>query len=318
VREAANRAKCQNHLKQLGLALHGYHDAHKGFPAGLISSVSNTCDAEASGFTYLLPHIEQDATHRLYHFEEPWFNRPNFEAIAVEVTIFYCPSNRAGGRMELKPLEAQWGVPLPPYAALCDYAFNKGANASLHPDAERVPRPARGPFDVRPPEAAKAVVKLSDVTDGTSTTFALGEAAGGTPGLFVRDLNDPSRPVIDPATGQPAVIDQSWGAAGVTDAAHPWYGSVFAVTAQYGLAPDPRYEPMGRDLHAPTVFGGDPYGDNRTGRDWVSGFRSRHPGGSSFVFCDGSVRFVRLEVPPATYAALSTYAGGEVVSGADF
>src|SRR3954451_2539686 len=69
VREAANRTKCQNHLKQLGLALHNYHGVHRGFPAGLVSTSANTSDAEASGFTYLLPYIEQDNTHRLYHFE---------------------------------------------------------------------------------------------------------------------------------------------------------------------------------------------------------------------------------------------------------
>ena len=74
VREAAARAKCQNNLKQLGLALHGYHDVNRGFPAGLASNSSNTQDASASGFTYLLPYIEQDATHRIYHFEDDWFN----------------------------------------------------------------------------------------------------------------------------------------------------------------------------------------------------------------------------------------------------
>ena len=314
VREAANRTKCQNNLKQLGLALHGYHDAYKGFPAGLISSSSITEDAEATGFTYLLPHIEQDNVKRLYHFDEPWFNPPNFQAVGTEVKIFFCPSNRDGGVIDLKPVEAQWGTTLPPVAAACDYAFCKGANGALHPDAERVPRQVRGVFDVRPPDAARAVVRLSDIADGTSTTIALGEAAGGTPGLLIRDLANPDRPAIDPATGQPAVIEQSWGAAGVTDAGHPYYGSVFAVTAQYGLPPDPRPEPMNRDLLTPSVFGGDPFGDNRSGRDWVSGFRSRHTGGCHMVFCDGSVRFVRATLSPATYMALSTYAGGEVVS----
>src|SRR5436853_4084945 len=113
VREAAARAKCQNNLKQLGLALQNHHSVHSAFPAGLISSASNTTDAEATGFTHLLPFIEQDAIHRLYHFDEPWFATSNYEAVGKESKLFYCPSNRPGGRINLAPMAAQWGCALP-------------------------------------------------------------------------------------------------------------------------------------------------------------------------------------------------------------
>ncbi len=314
VREAAGRVKCQNHLKQLGLALHGYHDAHGGFPAGLVCTSGVVSDSEASGFTSLLPHLEQDATHRLYHFEEPWWNPPNYQAVGIEVKVYFCPSNRDGGRIDLKPFEALWAAALPPVAGALDYAFCKGANGSLHSDANRVPRQVRGVFDVRPADQAKAVVRLPEITDGSSNTFAIGEAAGGTPGLYARDLYNPPGPATDWSTGQLAVIDQSWSAAGVTDWGHPWFGSVLAVTAQYGLAPNPYLEPMNAETTVPSVWGSDPYGDNRTLRDLVSNFRSRHRGGCNFVFCDGGVRFVRQDINGAAYQALSTYAGGEVVS----
>jgi prepilin-type N-terminal cleavage/methylation domain-containing protein/prepilin-type processing-associated H-X9-DG protein len=317
-REAASRAKCLNNLKQLGLALHHYHDSQTCFPPGLISAETNVSDAEATGFTLLLPYLEQQNLQNIYHFEDPWYQQANFLAVGVEVKLFFCPSNRENGSMNLIPVSAQWGIELPPFAASCDYAFCKGASGALVRDANRTPSEVRGVFAVAPPGLSGAGVRMTSITDGTSNTFALGEAAGGNPVYMVRDLNNPTQPVVYSLTGQPTPIEQSWSAAGVGDPTHPWYGSVFAVTAQYGLGTDPRDEPMNRRPATPTVASGDPRGDNQLGQDYVSGFRSLHVGGCNFLFCDGSVHFIAQSIPPAVYRALSTYAGGEVVGSADY
>jgi prepilin-type N-terminal cleavage/methylation domain-containing protein/prepilin-type processing-associated H-X9-DG protein len=318
VRETASRIKCASNLRQLGLALHGYHNDHGAFPPGMMASSSNISNAEATGFTCLLPFLEQDTTYRLYHFNEAWFASSNYMAVGVEVKLFFCPSNRSGGAIDLAPIAAQWNTALPPSAAATDYAFCKGANGALNIDWTRVPAEVQGVFGIRTFGGAPLGVRLSEIVDGTSSTFAMGDAAGGSTIYPVRDLKNPDRPAIDATTGQTALLEQSWGGAGAGDPNHAWYGSVFAVTAQYGLPPDPRDEPMNRRLGTPTVYGNDSLGDNSRGKDWVSGFRSLHPGGCNFLFCDGAVRFVRESISPATYRALSTYAGGEVLADGDW
>jgi prepilin-type processing-associated H-X9-DG protein len=181
-----------------------------------------------------------------------------------------------------------------------------------------VPEEVRGVFNFRPPDVPRSGVRITQIRDGTSSTFAMGDAAGGNPAFLVRDVNNPGQPVIYPITGAPVPIEQSWSAAGMGDPAHAWYGSAVAVTAQYGLAPDPRDEPMNRRPTTPSVYSGDPRGDNQSGRDLLSGFRSMHPGGCNFLFCDGSVRFLSQAIEPTAYRALSTYTGDEVIGRTDF
>src|SRR3954470_10016036 len=70
IRESANRMKCQNNLKQLGLALHNHHDSYGYFPPGKTSANYNppTINSGYSGFCFLLPFIEQDNLYRLINF----------------------------------------------------------------------------------------------------------------------------------------------------------------------------------------------------------------------------------------------------------
>src|SRR5262249_56254441 len=107
----------------------------------------------------------------------------------------------------------------------------------LFHDTARVPTQLQGVFGIRAP--GEPGVSLLHIMDGTSNTLAMGDAAGGTGYYRVRDLANPTQPAIDVLTGQPALIDQSWSAASVADPSHPWYRSIFALTAPYRLDPPP-------------------------------------------------------------------------------
>jgi prepilin-type N-terminal cleavage/methylation domain-containing protein/prepilin-type processing-associated H-X9-DG protein len=331
VREAAARLRCRNNLKQLGLAMHSYHDARGYLPPG-ITTWLNGEDAAHTGFTYLLPYLEQGNVFRQFDLTKQWYLRPNYAPVAVEIPVLYCPSNRTGGSMDLTAEIYAWGGAMPPTVGSTDYILCKGANAAINQNAGLIPRACRGVFNVYAdssnPDFQKLdgvttglVVRLTDITDGTSSTFAIGEGAGNTPYYLLREMTVAggvvvgTRPATNPYAGGTIQPDQAWAAASLAGENHPWYASIFGVTAQYGLAPNPRDEPMNNRLVMPSAYADSGAGDNRDGWAFISGFRSLHPGGCNFLFCDGSVRWVSERVEPAVYRGLSTYAGGEVLPG---
>lgn len=325
VRESANRTNCASNLRQIGLALQGYHDANRFFPPGVVTEF-DIQDSFHAGFTYLLPHLEQDALRSLYKFEAPWFDPANYAAVAFEIPIFYCPSNRRSGTIDLAAAIEQWRCPMPPTVGAIDYLLCKGANAALHGDPTKAPLQVRGLFNVTFADRIdgdgaflgthmpRFRLRIKNVTDGLSSTMAVGEGAGGNPFYLVADLDNLVAAVIDPFRNGPAPIDQSWAASSFSDAHHPWYGGVFGVTAQYGMLPDLRDEPMNLRPSRPTVFASDSSGFNLNGKNSIGGFRSVHPNGCNFLFADGSVQWLSQNVDPAVYRDLSTYAGGETVA----
>ncbi len=336
VREAAGRMACQSNLRQMGLALHLYHDSMGKLPPGITTWINGE-DAAHTGFTYLLPYLEQAPVFRQFDLTQQWYKRANYPPVAAEIDLFYCPSNRTGGSMDLTAPVYAWGGAMPPRVGSTDYIFCKGANAAVHPDATLIPPACRGVFQVYADTSnpnytpidgnfANLTVRLTDITDGTSTTFAIGEGAGASPLYKLRQMQQTGNDIIlgdapatDPFTGQVIYPDQAWAVASIAGENHPWYTSVFGVTAQFGLPPNYQDEPMNNPLVMPSAYmdtDGTPIfsGYNRSNTQFISGFRSVHTGGCNFLFCDGSVRWVSQAIQPAVYRALSTYAGNEVAS----
>ena len=344
VREAANRLRCENNLKQFGLAMHNYDEAVGNLPPGLVTW-GTVEDGAHTGFTYMLPYLEQEAVYREYDLTQQWYAKQNYPPIAVPIPLFYCPSNRTSGTMALSNPLFAWGWPpgeTAPTVASTDYILCKGANAAIHQSADLIPPACRGVFNVyadmsnpdffapyravhRPPGGAhdrhhgRHVQHLRDRRRrGASPRYVLRQMTTTAAGY-----STPNAPAIDPYTGGTIQPDQAWAAGSIAGENNPWSASIFGVTAQYGL-PDLngyRDEPMNNPLVMPSAYADTDFnplppgqfGYNRTGFHYISGFRSMHPGGCNFLFCDGSVHWVSQTIQPAIYRALSTYAGGEVV-----
>jgi prepilin-type processing-associated H-X9-DG protein/prepilin-type N-terminal cleavage/methylation domain-containing protein len=165
VREAAARAQCTNNLKQVGLALHAYHDANKAFPPGYVSGYDTTGADTGPGWGWaalLLPQIEQVALYRTVRFDQPIEAPSNAGARVVPVSLYLCPSDTVSTTVTAMRRDSL-GNPL---GAICDVASaNYVGNFGIsEPGVDGEGLFFRG-----------SAVAIKDIADGTSSTFMVGE-----------------------------------------------------------------------------------------------------------------------------------------------
>jgi prepilin-type N-terminal cleavage/methylation domain-containing protein/prepilin-type processing-associated H-X9-DG protein len=168
VREAASRAKCQNNLKQIGLALHNHHDTRGSFPAGYLWTPVTPDDPEqtAPGWGWaaqLLPYIEQDNLYKQINLSLP-VEHPGHVAVRTQgLSLYTCPSDPKTG---LFTVSSASNAPLAD-AATNSYAACYGAGGEIGEE----PGTGNGLF------FRNSRVRFGDVTDGSSNTIAIGERA---------------------------------------------------------------------------------------------------------------------------------------------
>lgn len=320
VRESAARLKCQNNLKQMGLALHNYHDVHAKVPPGYTFLTTDfQHDADSIAFVNMLPFLEQDNLWKRWNFSVNWWSGTNLATCQTPVKTFLCPSNRDNGNLDLSSSSFMnslytYGFPAGYSVGHSDYALCRGANGSIPLNWTLIPKSVRGVFNLEVVGQPKVEIKLTDILDGTSNTFAIGDSVSGSSQFVARSVPSNSPYLVSwGGANVPVPLVQSW-CAGVLNTSRSYYGSAVAVTAQSGqIAGTERDEPMNRNPGTPIIYTPDNSGLNSGGADALPGFRSLHTGGCNFVFCDGSVRFLNQAITAVTYRALSTYQGGEVV-----
>jgi prepilin-type processing-associated H-X9-DG protein len=160
VRETANRTTCTNNLKQIGLALHSYHDVYRGFPP----SATAAPNKHHSWMTFILPYMEQKTVFDQYDFTSNWYAASNKLAVRNQIKVFQCPSTPVSNRIDSTFLNKP---------ACSDYNAIIGIDPNLAAINLIPPTP-----DVRGTLVKYVPSRLAQVTDGTSTTVVVTEDAG--------------------------------------------------------------------------------------------------------------------------------------------
>ncbi len=266
-RESARKTQCQNHLRQVALAIENHHSALGRFPAGAFEAPEGIGpDSKSWSFlAAILPRIERNDLYRAGNVPNSMLNESGIAD--SQISLYLCPTDgtsASGSKSDAGNLD---GFPVGQTNYKAVMGANWGADSSQKLDdiGTEWRNPSRsgsydglddgdGPMfrsDVKKPRSH------AHIQDGSSTTFLLGEVL----------------PEEDAWT--------CW----------PYSNGVYATCA---IPPN----------HAT---------DNPRWWPNTQSFRSQHPGGLYFAFCDGSVRFINDQIHLKTYRALATIRGGEPI-----
>lgn len=273
-REAARRSTCKNNLKQLGIAMHNYHDTYRQFPMGAMGLAISNSDENNMGWpVYILPFVEQGPLYDQFNFNLKYNVGSNTALRDNAIQPYFCPSARSRDK---KPSTASegwtmhyYGVAgpkgtIPPQFGTGTFAINGNSGS------------ANGGF------AQTGILQLNgdnnfgDIGDGTSNTLLLGEISG-------KALSG----------GVNTNHYRAWtqGASGLDGGAANYACKNIAYQIN---------QHVGYQNSSSIWFNDVP-------------FSSRHRGGAQFCMGDGGVRFLSENIDFATYQGLATRDSGEAL-----
>ncbi|HYH68848.1 MAG TPA: DUF1559 domain-containing protein [Urbifossiella sp.] len=303
VREAAARAKCQNNLKQLGLAAHGMHDTRGGLPPSSVNSPGasdrprlgefqkvGTTGANAADFArhcflaILLPYIEQgnvlQASGVAYNFKLDWYDPVNRPATATRIPTFECPTVSFDHRVDPMLESGTYGTGWVP--ATSDYmAVNRANNRPAVWNAIFADTSYPGDEAIKGVLATNAYVPFGAVIDGLSNTIMLAEA-----GARPQNWRGKTR------AADVTYMNGAWGHH-TNDIAVDGSNAAFSTLSSAA------------DVPTACVI-------NCSNQGEIYAF---HTGGSNVCMGDGSVRFIRESMALSTLMTLCARADGKPIPG---
>jgi prepilin-type processing-associated H-X9-DG protein len=274
VRAAADKMTCQNHLKQLGIALQHFHGDYGVFPASgwTQAGPGNSAGVYVGWKAVLLPYIEQDTVRTQYSMANHWWVEPNLSLGGTAIKVFTCPSTPERQYLQSavpKPPRPFITFPQPP--APCDYEAILGCQPCVEPVLYATAGSNRSAM------FRNSSISIPQIYDGSSNTILLVECSG--------------RPLVyrGRKPDYSFLNDQGFG----------WIDSEGGFSL-HGANQDGTLLCLGPIL--------TPKAMNATNENEPYSF---HPGGGNFLFADGHVSFIRESIELLTFAALVTKKGGE-------
>ena len=325
-REAARRTQCTNNLKQLGIAINGYHDVYSRMPINFLYWDTNSpFRRRGSPFVRLLPFMEQQPIYNMLGFQSRLTSeeavRPDMTSggnvnqhfvRTIVIPSLLCPSDaqyiysQGGGTEALtnygfnvgpQSMQSQYGCSLSTYVGMSPYPGGNTYTFGGDPGENwlGVGLWTRSDHNWGDPNQVAGIfgrggdswghgqglgdcwaARFRDITDGTSNTIAVGEI----------------RPICS--------LEEGWQNTGWM---RSWF-KAFATTAPINFNTCPGQRPLSPQ------DGSNPACNRQQNWNTAQGFKSKHPTGAQFVFCDGSVRFLTENMNYDTYQRLGARQDG--------
>jgi len=296
-REAARRTQCRNNMKQIGLALHNYHDVAQCFPPA--SCFESYSMGGTTMWVHIMPYIDQANVYNRVNHNRYLYNVPRTDPDAVAantiIPIYYCPSTNyvktynyfgyAGtgwsfndhGMVEYMMIAGSDRCPngRSPCSPLI---VDRGVSGPIS---------AGGTFMYTRCHRSAALVSIAKIKDGTSNTMGIGEYSGTTTG----QVTTPYGGGGDDAPGPYILAENVAGGEAV-----PGCGWNYLVRT-IGPPPNARW------FYNSSLSDGDPR--NVVGPFHTAALHSQHTGGIHILMMDGSARFLSQNVDLTTYKNLA-------------
>jgi prepilin-type N-terminal cleavage/methylation domain-containing protein/prepilin-type processing-associated H-X9-DG protein len=297
VRDAAARAQCANNLKQIGLALHNHHDALGTFPPGGMQTGVNGTPCYTNWAIEILPYMEQSALYSRYN--QALLNENTAQKFVNQsrVKTYECPADILIGKLER------------PASGPQKYAYMHGSYRAVSGRSGAIGRGFWDTFESQfwPPNF-RMDQSWRGALHGTAVSYngVPAQNATGPGGAPLSQMGGPERiaTVID-GTSNTLMVGE-WSTMTTSNRGTFW-AYTYASYNQSSVTSESRI--LNNNFNRCASMPGQG-ADNPCKRS----FGSFHTGGSNFVMCDGSVRFVSNAVDINLLAAAATIAGSEVVN----